>query len=132
MSARSCWTCSIDVRRRTPRTTGRPEQLSSEPGRVLAEALRHTDTQSVRRLSEPDRPAGARAAAAREEDHELLAEAEKLHKQLDRYAYGPPTIRFAEQDVDEARAAGVLIELERSASRSSSTGRCIASSRRAP
>lgn len=43
----------------------------------------------------------------------LLAEAEKLHKQLDRYAYGPPTIRFSETEIDQARAAGVLIELER-------------------
>ena len=40
------------------------------------------------------------------------AEAEALHKQIDRYAYGPPTIRFAEAEVDQARAAGVLIEFE--------------------
>jgi ParB/RepB/Spo0J family partition protein len=44
-----------------------------------------------------------------------IAEAEELHKQLDRYAYGPPPIRFSEQDVDQARAAGVLIEIERGA-----------------
>jgi hypothetical protein len=44
-----------------------------------------------------------------------IAEAEQLHKQLDRYAYGPPAIRFSEQDVDQARAAGVLIEIERGA-----------------
>jgi hypothetical protein len=42
----------------------------------------------------------------------LLAEAEKLHKQLDRHAYGPPPIRFSDADVDQARAAGVLLELE--------------------
>jgi ParB/RepB/Spo0J family partition protein len=41
-------------------------------------------------------------------------EAEKLHKQHDRYAYGPPTIRFQETDIDQARAAGVLIEFEQS------------------
>src|SRR4051812_3804506 len=41
-----------------------------------------------------------------------LAEAEKLHKQLDRYAYGPPAIRFVDADVDQARAAGVLLELD--------------------
>src|SRR4029077_4099605 len=40
------------------------------------------------------------------------AEAEELHRQIDRYAYGPPTIRFAEAEVDQARAAGVLIEFE--------------------
>jgi ParB/RepB/Spo0J family partition protein len=44
-----------------------------------------------------------------------IAEAEQLHKQLDRYAYGPPAIRFTEADVDQARAAGVLIEIERGA-----------------
>ena len=43
----------------------------------------------------------------------LLAEAEQLHRKLDRYAYGPPTIRFSEADVDQARAAGVLLELGR-------------------
>jgi len=43
----------------------------------------------------------------------LYAEAEKLHRQLDRNAYGPPAIRFTEADVDQARAAGVLIEFER-------------------
>ena len=43
----------------------------------------------------------------------LLDEAEQLHKQLDRYAYGPPRIEFSEADVDQARAAGVLLELGR-------------------
>jgi hypothetical protein len=43
---------------------------------------------------------------------QLYADAEKLHRQLDRYAYGPPPVRFSEQDVDQARAAGVLIEFE--------------------
>lgn len=41
----------------------------------------------------------------------LMTEAEQLHKQLDRYAYGPPTMRFSSADVDQARAAGVLLEL---------------------
>jgi hypothetical protein len=45
---------------------------------------------------------------------ELLTEAEKLHKQVNEYAYGPPTIRFGELEIDQARAAGVLIELDRS------------------
>ena len=52
----------------------------------------------------------------------LVAEAEKLHEQIDRYAYGPPTFRFA--DVDQARAASVLIELDRN--RSSPTLSCTA------
>ena len=36
----------------------------------------------------------------------------RSHKQLDRYAYGAPSIRFSESDVDQARAAGVLVEFE--------------------
>jgi hypothetical protein len=43
----------------------------------------------------------------------LYAEVEKLDRQLDRYAYGPPPIRFTAADVDQARAAGALIEFER-------------------
>jgi hypothetical protein len=43
---------------------------------------------------------------------QLYADAEKLHKQLDRYAYGPPPVRFTDADVDQARAAGVLIEFD--------------------
>jgi hypothetical protein len=43
----------------------------------------------------------------------MLTEAEQLHAKLDRYAYGPPPIRFTEADVDQARAAGVLLELGR-------------------
>lgn len=43
----------------------------------------------------------------------LFGEAETLHSGLDRYAYGPPRIDFTEGDVDQARAAGVLLELTR-------------------
>jgi ParB/RepB/Spo0J family partition protein len=41
-----------------------------------------------------------------------LEEAEALHTKLIPNAYGPPTIRFGEQDVDQARAAQVLIEID--------------------
>jgi ParB/RepB/Spo0J family partition protein len=44
-----------------------------------------------------------------------VAEAEKVHKAVNRHAYGPPTFRFTDLEVDQARAAGVLIELEDSA-----------------
>lgn len=40
------------------------------------------------------------------------AQAEELHRKLDRYAYGPPSVRFSAEEVDQARAAGVLIEFE--------------------
>ncbi len=42
----------------------------------------------------------------------LVAEAVTLHKQVEQYAYGPPAFRFTQQDADQARAAGVLIEFE--------------------
>ena len=43
----------------------------------------------------------------------LYAEAKTLHGQLDRYAYGPPPVRLGEAELDQARAAGVLLELDR-------------------
>jgi ParB/RepB/Spo0J family partition protein len=43
----------------------------------------------------------------------LYSEAKALHEQLDRYAYGPPPVRLAEAEIDQARAAGVLLELGR-------------------
>ena len=54
-----------------------------------------------------------RFRSASKKTEQLYADAEKLHKQLDRYAYGPPQVRFTDDDVDQARAAGVLIEFER-------------------
>lgn len=45
---------------------------------------------------------------------EQVAEIEELHKKVNRHAYGPPPVRFNETDVDQARAAGVLIESDRS------------------
>jgi hypothetical protein len=89
------------------------ERLAREPGWVLDSALSHGANKTfaaylhtVRAHEISDLRLGKRADAQ-------LAEAERLHKQLDRYAYGPPPIRFSEADVDQTRAAGVLIEFER-------------------
>jgi ParB/RepB/Spo0J family partition protein len=89
-------------------------QLVSDPGYVLGNALRESDSkvfaaylQQLPSRAVDELRLGKKAA-------EQLAEAEKLNRQINQYAYGPPPIRFSEQDVDEARAAGVLIELERS------------------
>lgn len=90
------------------------ERLTREPGWVLDAALTHNDTKKVF-------AAYLHSATAREiadlrlgkKTEQLYTDAEKLHKQLDRYAYGPPTIRFTDADVDQARAAGVLIEFDR-------------------
>src|SRR5215204_6273313 len=89
------------------------ERLAREPGWVLDAALTHAGDNKVF-------AAYLHAASAHEiaelrlgkKTEQLYAEAEQLHRQLDRYAYGPPPVRFSEQDVDQARAAGVLIEFE--------------------
>ncbi|RKQ92976.1 ParB/RepB/Spo0J family partition protein [Solirubrobacter pauli] len=89
------------------------ERLAREPGWVLDSALRQTDTQvfaahlsSIRADQIAELRLGKKADA-------LYEQATKLHKQLDRQAYGAPEIRFSDEDVDQARAAGVLIEFER-------------------
>ena len=91
------------------------DRLPREPGWVLDSALRD------------QRPSVFAAHLTQVDSHELpslklgkrtdalFEEATKLHKQLDRYAYGRPPFRFSEDDVDQARAAGVVIEFERSA-----------------
>jgi ParB/RepB/Spo0J family partition protein len=90
-------------------------RLASQPGWVLDAALSHAGVRKVfaAHLSTVDSREIAELRLGKKTD-EIYAEAEKLHKQLDRHAYGAPTVRFADEDVDQARAAGVLIEFERS------------------
>lgn len=90
------------------------DRLASEPGWVLGQAIRHGGGGVFAAyLNQVGAPEVAELRLGKKTD-QLYAEAEKLHKQLTPYAYGPPPVRFGEQDVDEARAAGVLIELENS------------------
>jgi ParB/RepB/Spo0J family partition protein len=92
------------------------ERLTREPGWVLDAALTHAGDSKVF-------AAYLHCASSREiaelrlgkKTEQLYTDAEELHKQLDRYAYGPPPVRFTDSDVDQARAAGVLIEFERGA-----------------
>jgi hypothetical protein len=89
------------------------ERLAREPGWVLDAALTHAGDNKV--FAAYLHSASAHEIAALrlgKKTEQRYAEAEKLHRQLDRYAYGPPRVRFREQDVDQARA-GVLIEFER-------------------
>jgi len=87
------------------------EQLLSNPGWVIGHAIRsgakvfaaYLSTLSGRDVQELK--LGKKAEKA-------YAQAEDLHRKLDRHAYGPPTIHFADAEVDQARAAGVLIEFE--------------------
>jgi ParB/RepB/Spo0J family partition protein len=89
-------------------------RLASQPGWVLDAALTHGDRKVfAAHLSTVDSREIAELRLGKKTD-EIYAEAEKLHKQLDRHAYGAPTVRFADEDVDQARAAGVLIEFEHS------------------
>jgi ParB/RepB/Spo0J family partition protein len=89
------------------------ERLTREPGWVLDAALTHSGDGNVF-------AAYLHSASAHEvaelrlgkKTEQLYEQAEKLHRQLDRYAYGPPQIRFTDDDVDHARAAGVLIEFD--------------------
>ncbi|MBA3807300.1 MAG: hypothetical protein H0X28_02725 [Solirubrobacterales bacterium] len=86
-------------------------QFVRDPAWAIGHALRNTTSTFGAYLSTAHAGEieglrlGKKATAA-------YTEAEELHKQLDRYAYGPPTVRFGEIEVDQARAAGVLIEFE--------------------
>lgn len=93
---------------------GAAEQLVRDPGWVLGAALRHADDRKVFAAYLTTATANEIAELRLgKKTEQLYAEAEKLHQQLDRHAYGPPTVRFEDEDVDQARAAGVLIEFER-------------------
>ncbi len=89
------------------------ERLAREPGWVLDAALTHAGDRKVfaAYLSTASANVIAELRLGKKTD-QLYAEAEKPHKQLDRHSYGPPTVRFEDDDVDQARAAGVLIEFE--------------------
>jgi len=89
-------------------------QLIADPGYVLGNALRDTDSKVFAANLHQLHPREVEDLRLGKKASEQLAEAEKIHKQVNQYAYEPPPIRFTEQDVDEARAAGVLIELEHS------------------
>jgi hypothetical protein len=89
------------------------ERLSHEPGWVLDAAVRdgavkafasYLDTVSSYEIS-------ALRLGKRAEDQ--FAKAEKLHNEVSPHAYGAPPMRFEQEDIDQARAAGVLIEFER-------------------
>jgi ParB/RepB/Spo0J family partition protein len=89
------------------------ERLASEPGWVLDAALSHSGNAKV--FATYLHSASAHEIAELrlgKKTEQLYEQAEKLHRQVDRYAYGPPPVRFTEEDVDQARAAGVLIEFD--------------------
>ncbi|MBJ7331460.1 MAG: ParB/RepB/Spo0J family partition protein [Solirubrobacteraceae bacterium] len=90
------------------------ERLAREPGWVLDAAMSQSSDRRVF-AAYLDRASAYEIAELRlgKKTDRLYADAEKLHGQVDRYAYGPPDVRFTDDDIDRARAAGVLIEFER-------------------
>jgi ParB/RepB/Spo0J family partition protein len=87
-------------------------RLAREPGWVIDSALRNGSSKVfAAHVTQLD---GYEIADLRlgKKTEAMLDEAATLHKQLDRYSYSAPTVRFTESDVDQARAAGVLVEFE--------------------
>jgi ParB/RepB/Spo0J family partition protein len=89
------------------------ERLAREPGWVLDAAMRESGEKTFAAYLDSVSSHAIAELRLGKKTEALYAEAEQLHRQLDRYAYGPPQVRFTEADVDQARAAGVLIEFER-------------------
>ena len=88
------------------------QRFAGDPGWVLGNALRDTKTTVFAAyLNTLDAGDITRLRLGKKTEQQY-AEAERLHKQLDRYAYGPPRISFSEAQIDQARAAGVLIEFD--------------------
>ncbi len=88
------------------------ERLNREPGWVLDAAMTHTGGKTFAAYLHSAGPHEIAELRLGKKTEQLYADAERLHKQLDRYAYGPPPVRFTDADVDQARAAGVLIEFD--------------------
>jgi ParB/RepB/Spo0J family partition protein len=88
------------------------ERLTREPGWVLDSALREGNSKAFAAYLHSAEANTITALKLGKKTDQLYAQAEQLHRQTDRYAYGPPQVRFSDSDVDQARAAGVLIEFD--------------------
>jgi hypothetical protein len=88
-------------------------ELATDPGRALGDALRHTVSKVFAAYLHQLPHHAVEELRLGKKTEQLLAEAEKLHRQVNEHAYGPPTVRFIDVEIDQARAAGVLIELDR-------------------
>jgi ParB/RepB/Spo0J family partition protein len=88
------------------------EQFASNPGWVIGHALREGTTKAFGAYLNTLNHGEVSELRLGKKLDATYAEAEALHRQIDRHAYGPPAIRFTETEVDQARAAGVLIEFD--------------------
>ncbi len=93
--------------------TASGSQLANNIGWVIGQALRDAGKDTFAAYLNEAHHSDLVGLRLGKKTDALVEEAEKLAKQLDRYAYGPPRFRFTDADVDQARAAGVLIDLER-------------------
>jgi hypothetical protein len=84
----------------------------SNPGWAIGQALRDAGKDTFGAHLNQLHQGDVKSLRLGKKTDALVTEAEQLHEQVDRYAYGPPTIRFTPADVDQARAAGVLIEFD--------------------
>ncbi|MEA2350423.1 MAG: hypothetical protein QOG86_1364, partial [Thermoleophilaceae bacterium] len=87
-------------------------ELANNPGWAIGRGTRHLPKGAFAEYLEQLNPATLKTLRLGKKMDALFAEAESLHKQVEQYAYGPPAFRFTQEDVDQARAAGVLIEFE--------------------
>lgn len=87
-------------------------QLVGNLGWVIGYAKREGHTKTFAAYLETLSPRALSELRLGKKAEGEFAEAEAIHKKLVAHAYGPPTIRFGQEDVDQARAAQVLIELE--------------------
>jgi ParB/RepB/Spo0J family partition protein len=90
------------------------ERLTSQPGWLIDAAARAAGgAVFVASMTTVDRYDVAALKLGKKTDA-LWEQAGELANQLDRYSYGP-TVRFADVEIDQARAAGVTIEFDRAA-----------------
>ena len=90
-------------------------RFASDPGWTLGAALGETKRNVFAAYLSTVGPLQIAELRLGKSADALYKQAEELHRQVDRYAYGPPSVRFSEAHVDQARAAGALIEFERGA-----------------
>jgi ParB/RepB/Spo0J family partition protein len=91
------------------------ERLAREPGWVLDSALRQGRHKAFAAHLTAVDAHDADALRLGKKTDVLVEEAAALYKHVDRYGYRPLAFRFSDAQIDQARAAGVVIEFERSA-----------------
>jgi ParB/RepB/Spo0J family partition protein len=90
-------------------------RFASDPGWTLGAALGETNRRVFAAYLSTIGPLQIAELRLGKTTDALYKQADELHRQVDRYAYGPPSVRFSDGHVDQARAAGALIEFERGA-----------------